>query len=193
MSPDGRLLMIEWTRSPVWLVQAFDAALPSDASIERRQMFGYPAAFVRGNMAAGLFREQLIVRLPERRRAELLAEPGSTPFEPMPGRPMKEYVVVSPALVSDSRELKRWIGEAATYAASLPARASRAAKKTPKKAAKTAAKTAAKKVGQKALKGVKTAAKATKRATKTAAKKATSTTSQMASKRTRQKGRGRAA
>jgi TfoX/Sxy family transcriptional regulator of competence genes len=144
--------MIEWTRSPVWLVQAFDAALPGDDSIERRQMFGYPAAFVRGNMATGLFREQLIVRLPEGRRAALLAEPGSAPFEPMPGRPMKEYVVVSPALVSDQRELKRWIGEAASYAASLPARARRAAKKTTKKTTKKAGNKAGKKAPSKATK-----------------------------------------
>ena len=95
--------MIEWTKSPVWLVEAFDAALPADASLERRQMFGYPAAFMGGNMATGLFKEQLIVRLPEDRRAELLAEPGSLPFEPMPGRQMKEYIVVSPALATRLR------------------------------------------------------------------------------------------
>jgi len=168
--------MIEWTKSPVWLEQAFDAALPEDDSIERRQMFGYPAAFVGGNMATGLFGEQLIVRLSEERRAALLAEPGSAPFEPMPGRQMKEYVVVSPALVSDPDALKRWIGEAATYAASLPSRAKRAAEKAGKRTAKKkVAKKAAKKVAkQAAKKPVKAAAKrSTKKPTKKATKKPT--------------------
>lgn len=160
--------MIEWTKSPVWLVEAFDAALPDDVDVERRQMFGYPAAFVGGNMATGLFKEQLIVRLPEERRATLLAEPGSLTFEPMPGRAMKEYVVVSPALVSDARELKRWIAEAAAYAASLPARAARTASKSAKRAEKRTAKKQTPKSATK--KGTK---KATKSATKSATKKAT--------------------
>ena len=169
--------MIEWTKSPVWLVEAFDAALPSDPDIERRQMFGYPAAFVGGNMATGLFKEQLIVRLPEERRATLLAEPGSAPFEPMPGRPMKEYVVVSPALVLDARELKRWIAEAAAYAASLPARARQTAGKAGKRAAKKLAKSAAKSAAKKpAKKATKTAGKkATKAVRKPASKKRTAT------------------
>jgi TfoX/Sxy family transcriptional regulator of competence genes len=147
--------MIEWTKSPVWLVQAFDAALPRGAGIERKTMFGYPAAFVRGNMATGLFREQLIVRLPEKRRGALLAEPGSAPFEPMPGRQMREYVVVSPTLVSDPHTLKHWIGEAAAYAASLPTRAKQTAK-SPKK------KTSANKTPKKKM--------ATKKANKTSGK-----------------------
>jgi TfoX/Sxy family transcriptional regulator of competence genes len=128
--------MMEWTKSPVSLLQAFDEALPGGGKVERRKMFGYPAAFVGGNMATGLFQEHLIVRLPEKRRAALLAEPGSAPFEPMPGRPMKEYVVVSPAIVSDRRELQRWIGEALAYAASLPSRSKKTAKKKTTKAAK---------------------------------------------------------
>jgi TfoX/Sxy family transcriptional regulator of competence genes len=158
--------MIEWTKSPVWLVEAFDAALPDDVDVERRQMFGYPAAFVGGNMATGLFQEQLIVRLPEERRATLLAEPGSLPFEPMPGRAMKEYVVVSPALVSDARELKRWIAEAAAYAASLPARAARTARKSAKRALKKTAKATAKKrqPAKKLAKASKTASKAVAKA-----------------------------
>jgi TfoX/Sxy family transcriptional regulator of competence genes len=131
--------MMEWTKSPVALIQAFDAALPNKAAVERRKMFGYPAAFVGGNMATGLFQEHLIVRLPETRRAVLLGEPGSTRFEPMPGRPMKEYVVVSPAIVSDRRALQSWIGEALTYAGSLPPKSKKSATATARarKASKT--------------------------------------------------------
>jgi len=182
--------MIEWTKSPVWLEQAFDAALPEDDSIERRQMFGYPAAFVGGNMATGLFGEQLIVRLSEERRAALLAEPGSAPFEPMPGRQMKEYVVVSPALVSDPDALKRWIGEAATYAASLPSRAKRAAEKAGKRTArKKVAKQAAKKVAKQASK--KPAKAAAKRPTKRPTKKPTKKATKKATRRTPAKSKSR--
>jgi TfoX/Sxy family transcriptional regulator of competence genes len=58
-------------------------------------MFGGPAYFVNGNMFAGVLGEQLMVRLDADDRAELLdADPGAVPFEPMPGRPMREYVTL---------------------------------------------------------------------------------------------------
>lgn len=120
--------MMNWRKSPEALVATFQAALPTDGSAERRQMFGYPAAFVNGRMATGLHQEDLIVRLPEARRRVLLEQPGARTFEPMPGRPMKEYVIVPPAVVDDAAELRAWIREAITHTASLP----RKAKDSPK-------------------------------------------------------------
>lgn len=101
----------------------FQAALPGGGSAERRQMFGYPAAFVNGRMATGLHQEDLIVRLPEARRRALLKQPGARTFEPMPGRPMKEYVIVPPAIVDDAAQLRAWMREAIAHTASLPPKA----------------------------------------------------------------------
>lgn len=83
-------------------------------------MFGYPAAFVNGNMATGLHQEQVIVRLPAAERKALLAKPGARTFEPMPGRPMVEYIVVPPNLVVKAAALHGWIVKAVAYARSLP-------------------------------------------------------------------------
>ena len=55
-------------------------------------MFGNFAGFVNGNMFLRVFGEAVFVRLDERHRAALLDEPGTAVFEPMSGRPMKEYV-----------------------------------------------------------------------------------------------------
>jgi TfoX/Sxy family transcriptional regulator of competence genes len=118
---------VKWRRSPERLVAAFDAALPSEPSAERRAMFGYPCCFVRGNMFAGLHQESLIVRLPERERGELLSVPGAHTFEPMPGRPMREYVVVPESIVADGKALRAWIDRAFEYASTLPAKGARAA------------------------------------------------------------------
>jgi hypothetical protein len=41
----------------------------------------------------------------------------------MPGRSMREYVVVVPALLKNRAELSRWVGRALAYAASLPVKA----------------------------------------------------------------------
>ncbi len=38
----------KWKKSSEELVERFKGALPKDAAIEPKSMFGYPAAFVRG-------------------------------------------------------------------------------------------------------------------------------------------------
>jgi len=100
------------------LVAAFDAALPADPRVERRSMFGQPCAFVAGRMFAALHEERLALRLPDDRRAELLAQDGA-PFEPSPGRVMREYVVVPGAVRSDPPRLRAWLGHAFRHAAAL--------------------------------------------------------------------------
>jgi TfoX/Sxy family transcriptional regulator of competence genes len=133
--------MMNWRKSPEALVATFQAALPGDGSAERRQMFGYPAAFVNGRMATGLHQEDLIVRLPEARRHALLEQPGARTFEPMPGRPMKEYVIVPPAIVDDVAELRAWMREAIAHTASLPPKANARTKAKATAQATTKAKT----------------------------------------------------
>jgi len=53
-------------------------------------MFGNISAFVNGNMFAGLFGNDLFVRLSKESRKELLEKQGASLLEPMKGRPMKE-------------------------------------------------------------------------------------------------------
>jgi hypothetical protein len=50
-------------------------------------------------MFMGLYEDSLILRLAEPDKAEFLGRYGGELFEPLPGRSMKEYVVVPPALV----------------------------------------------------------------------------------------------
>ena len=82
-------------------------------------MFGYPAAFVNGNMATGLHQADWMVRLGEPERAALVAK-GGHPFEPMPGRPMREYVVLPKAVLGERRALAQWVKRGVDYTASLP-------------------------------------------------------------------------
>ena len=117
---------------PPKLVAAFDAALPGPP-VERRKMFGFPAAFVNGNMSAGVFEGEVVVRLPEGRREELMVEGGS-PFEPMPGRPMKEYIAAPPEIVADAARLSLWIQRALAHARRLPPKTPRKRKTPPPKA-----------------------------------------------------------
>jgi TfoX/Sxy family transcriptional regulator of competence genes len=111
---------MDWKKAPESLAALFDEVAPRDAPVERRKMFGYPAAFVHGNMFAGLHQDRLVMRLPEGDRAEFMALPGAMAFEPMPGRPMKEYVVATPALLDDQDGLRAWLDRSFGYVSSLP-------------------------------------------------------------------------
>jgi TfoX/Sxy family transcriptional regulator of competence genes len=50
----------------------FESILPKDSRITVRPMFGNLAAFVNGNMCAGVFGESIFLRLSEDDRTELL-------------------------------------------------------------------------------------------------------------------------
>ena len=120
---------MDWEKSPPELVALFDEVAPTAPAMERRKMFGYPAAFVNGNMFAGLHGAKLVLRLPEAPLAEFLAQPGAAPFEPMPGRPMQGYAVAPPSLLADKPALSRWLESSFESAAKLPAK-----ERKPKKA-----------------------------------------------------------
>ncbi len=121
-----------WRKSPPALIAAFDAALPDDPHVERRKMFGYPAAFAHGHLFTGLHQENLMVRLGEAQRAALVKN-GGRPFEPMPGRAMREYVVVPDTIVEDKRALAMWLKRGLAYVGTLPPKTAR--RKTPSRKA----------------------------------------------------------
>lgn len=108
-----------WRKAPAALAARFDRALPGDARLARRQMFGYPAAFVNGNMMAGLHQENVILRLAEADRGRL-AILGGVAFEPMPGRRMREYMVLPDALAAEARSLRLWLERSFRFVTTLP-------------------------------------------------------------------------
>ena len=111
-----------WTKAPQALVDLFAEALPDDPRIERRTMFGYPAAFVNGNMFAGLFADQLFARLAPSRREALERAHGPLPVEPMPGRLMKDYTRAPDAMLADQAAVADLLAGALAFAAALPAK-----------------------------------------------------------------------
>ncbi len=111
----------KWKKSPPDLIAAFDAAIAGKLGVERRQMFGYPCAFLNGNMLSGLFQDQMMVRLSEADRAKARLDATATPFAPG-GRPMREYVVLPPQIVADRRKVSAWLKRAIAYVETLPAK-----------------------------------------------------------------------
>jgi TfoX/Sxy family transcriptional regulator of competence genes len=111
--------MMKWKKSPPALVELFSSVVPP-APAEQRKMFGYPAAFVNGNLFMALHQDNFILRLP---REQMLKIKGAKPFEPMPGRKMKEYIVAPKALVKDEAALRQWVERSLQYVLSLPGKA----------------------------------------------------------------------
>ncbi len=100
---------------------AFRTLLPSDPSIAIRPMFGNIAAFVNGNMFAGLFGEDLFVRLPEA-ELERVIEQGGKEFQPMPGRAMKGYACVPRTWPKEPGPARAWIARSLAWSRKLPAK-----------------------------------------------------------------------
>ena len=118
MAAKKKAAMPKWQPAPQEWIDAFDAALPKD--VERRKMFGYPAAFVNGNMAAGLHRDDLVLKLDEKDRDTLL-KAGGKPFVVM-GRTMGAFVVAPQNFRDKPADLKKWLARSVAFAGSLPAK-----------------------------------------------------------------------
>ena len=97
--------------------EAFRAVVPDDPAVTVRPMFGSVAAFAGGQMFMCLFGNELYYRLGEAERQELLTA-GGGPLEPMPGRPMREYVGL-PEWTTQSAPAREWASRALAYALSL--------------------------------------------------------------------------
>jgi TfoX/Sxy family transcriptional regulator of competence genes len=121
--------MPTFSKSPPELMALFGQIMAALPMAETRKMFGYPAGFANGQMFASLFGDNFILRLPEPERELFIKRHSSRLFEPMPGRPMKEYVVVPPALLKPSQQLDDWLAKALAYAQSLPPKTAKAKRK----------------------------------------------------------------
>ena len=100
-----------WKKSPPELVAAFATCVHAHPELATRQMFGYPAAFLGGNLTTSLHQDRWIVRLAEA-DAAALRDLGGGDFEPMPGRPMRGYVTLPASIVADPAALDGWIARA---------------------------------------------------------------------------------
>ncbi len=112
---------MKWAKPSPEIIKAFDQRLPKVSGVEKRQMFGYPAGFINGTWFMGCFQENdIVLRLSDKDREEFLKLEQARQFEPMPGRAMREFVVIPSWLMSNPEQMMMWIYRALEYAAQLP-------------------------------------------------------------------------
>jgi TfoX/Sxy family transcriptional regulator of competence genes len=110
-----------WIKVPPEHHPIFRAALPQDARVVTKQMFGGIAAMVNGHTFAGLFGRSTMIWLPDSERAKALALAGAAPFDPMgDGRARSDKIMLPERMMTEPAELRRWIARAFTAAARLP-------------------------------------------------------------------------
>ena len=121
--------MPEFTQAPEEMVDQFERAMKDFPMATPRKMFGYPCAFVNGNMFAGLFQEEMFLRLSDEDRAAIRKQYGTPLFEPIPGRPMRGYVLVPRYVLNSQKLLRTWLTKGMEYCKALPPKVKRGAKK----------------------------------------------------------------
>ena len=102
------------------LAERVRAVLDERSDIEDRRMFGGIAFLVAGNMACGVMRDELMVRVGADSAAALVASEDGARAMDMKGRPMRGWVLVGPEATADDGDLERWVRRGEAYAASLP-------------------------------------------------------------------------
>lgn len=117
--------MPKFKPAPEVLKKQFAQILSKYPEAQARTMFSYPAGFVNGQMFMSIFGDSVMLRLSDEDRANFLKLPNSKLFEPMPGRPMKEYVEVPKTMLADPKEMNKWVVKSLGYAQALPPKKSK--------------------------------------------------------------------
>jgi len=86
-----------------------------------KKMFGGICFLLSGNMCCGVTSRELMLRLGPEGAAKALEEPHTKKMD-FTGRPMKSMIFVKPAGYKTDEDLRSWVGRAARFASSLPAK-----------------------------------------------------------------------
>jgi TfoX/Sxy family transcriptional regulator of competence genes len=87
--------------------------------VEERRMFGGLIFMVNGNMAAGIHKTDLVVRVGAAASDAALRRPGARVFD-LAGKPMKAWVLVAADAVARKSTLERWVQQGVEFARCLP-------------------------------------------------------------------------
>ena len=101
------------------LAQRIRTVLQGTAGLTEKKMFGGVGFMLHGNMACGVNKEDLIVRVGPDGYEEALTQLHVSVFD-MTGRPMKGWITVSPEGYKVQNELEAWVHQGVEFTKSLP-------------------------------------------------------------------------
>ncbi|MBI5841708.1 MAG: TfoX/Sxy family protein [Chloroflexi bacterium] len=86
---------------------------------DEKKMFGGIGFMVNGNMAVGVHKDYLIVRVGADQHSQALNLPGAKPFD-ITGKPMSGWIMVAQEGYSADLSLEHWITLALEFMKTLP-------------------------------------------------------------------------
>jgi len=103
------------------------------APVHRKNMFGTTAWFLESNdlMFIGAWGEGIMVRIGEERTTSLIESGDAEPFDPMGGKPMREYVLLDGERIAEDDDLLDWLDQASEFAGTLPPKQKKPRKNKP--------------------------------------------------------------
>ena len=96
--------------------------LKSHPDIIEKKLFGGVGFILHGNMACGILRNELIIRVEPENQAALLAQTHVRAFTMRAGNPMKGWIQVTSEGIASDADLHKWVEIGYKYASSLPAK-----------------------------------------------------------------------
>lgn len=93
--------------------------LKSRSGLTEKKLFGGIGFLVRGNMACGVHKQGLMVRLSGKDFDRAVRDPSVRVFD-ISGRPMRGWILVSSAGYASDASLQGWIEKGVAFAKSLP-------------------------------------------------------------------------
>lgn len=93
--------------------------LKSERHLDEKKMFGGLCFLLNGNMACGILKNALIVRVGPDKYNEALQLPHARQFD-ITGRPMKGWVMVPAEGLTSHNDLSAWVERGVSFASTLP-------------------------------------------------------------------------
>ncbi len=87
-------------------------------AVVEKKMFGGVGFLLNGNMACGVNKDDLIVRVDPEKHLALLKKPHAKPFD-LTGKPMKGWLLVEAEGCKTEKQLGAWVKEGITFASTL--------------------------------------------------------------------------
>ena len=94
-------------------------ALGRRDDVTERKMFGGLAFMLHGNMACGIMKEDLMLRLGPEAAAKSLKQKHARPMD-FTGRPMTGMLYVAKDGIRTAKQLRAWLDKAEAFADTLP-------------------------------------------------------------------------
>lgn len=103
------------------LAQRISDQISDLAGYEEKRMFGGIGFLLRGNMACGVNKENLIIRVGPDYYQEALSKPNVKIFD-MTGRAMTGWIVVTEPGYQKDADFQEWVDRGVAFALTLPAK-----------------------------------------------------------------------